>query len=385
MSWSATLAALESTHTLLNALAEKVDEPTLRAQHHPDLSPLGWHLGHCVYIECLWLHERVRGDDRVTAPLAALYTPPHTPKPQRGRLLPPRDALLEWSRSLQTFNRDWLANLQPPLSDHELFADGYLPRFLLQHHSQHYETMLMVLTERALAAHPAPPAVREPLQGRPPSIGSRRVPGGRYRVGGERPEAFDNELPAHHVALEPFDIAARPVSNAEYLGFMEAGGYDQPQWWNEAGWAWRRVSDCTAPNHWRGDDDGHWYGVGVHGACPLAPDEPVAGLNHYEASAYAAWAGARLPHEYQWEAACRLGLLEDTGRVWEWCANTFHPYEGFEHFPYPEYSTPWFDGNHFVLRGASPHTRPAVKRPSFRNFYEPDKRHIFAGLRLVYP
>ncbi|HKJ09285.1 MAG TPA: SUMF1/EgtB/PvdO family nonheme iron enzyme, partial [Gammaproteobacteria bacterium] len=112
--------------------------------------------------------------------------------------------------------------------------------------------------------------------------------------------------------------------------------------------------------------------------------EPVLGINHHEASAYAAWAGAQLPHEYQWEAACRLGLLEHTGRAWEWCANTFHPYEGFESFPYREYSTPWLGGDHYTLKGGSLHTRPPVKRASFRNFYEPDKRHIFAGLRLVY-
>jgi iron(II)-dependent oxidoreductase len=123
----------------------------------------------------------------------------------------------------------------------------------------------------------------------------------------------------------------------------------------------------------------------MRGHYPLSADQPVAGISHYEARAFAAWAGARLAHEYQWEVAQRLGLLEQTGRVWEWCENRFHPYPGFRPFPYPEYSQPWFDGRHYSLRGGSVHTRPAVRRASFRNFFEADKRHIFAGLRLVFP
>ncbi len=375
---------LEITHELLSALAGSVDDADCRAQHHPDLSPLGWHLGHCVYVECYWLHEQVRGDDTVTAPLARLYTPPHTPKPERGRLLPPQAELLAWANELYAFNRSYLANLPAGLADHPLFEDGYLQGFLLQHHSQHYETMLMVLTQRALAAAPEDFPVHTPLRPSQPVRESRQVRAGHYRIGGRRPEAFDNELPAQRAELGSFEIATRPISNAEYLAFMEAGGYQDARWWSAPGWAWREASGITHPDHWRRNRRGEWFGIAARGPYELAADEPVLGINHYEASACAEWAGGQLPHEYQWETACRLGLLEQSGRAWEWCANTFHPYEGFEPFPYREYSTPWLGGDHYTLKGGSLHTRPAVKRASFRNFYEPDKRHIFAGLRVVY-
>ena len=108
------------------------------------------------------------------------------------------------------------------------------------------------------------------------------------------------------------------------------------------------------------------------------------GISFHEAQAFSHWARARLPHEHEWEAAVKSEQLHNTGQVWEWCANTFHPYQGFSAFPYDEYSKPWFDDNHYVLRGASRHTRPEIRRASFRNFFNPDKRHIFAGLRLVF-
>jgi iron(II)-dependent oxidoreductase len=131
----------------------------------------------------------------------------------------------------------------------------------------------------------------------------------------------------------------------------------------------------------------------VCGAYDLPGDAAVSGISYYEAQAYVQWlkqtrpdsfADVRLPHEYEWEIARRLQLLEDCGQAWEWCSNTFHPYPGFQAFPYDRYSKAWFDGNHFTLRGGSLQTRPAIKRPAFRNFYNADKRHIFAGLRLAY-
>jgi iron(II)-dependent oxidoreductase len=333
----ALLKELGQTQSLLLALAEQADEATLRSQYHPDLSPLGWHLGHCVFIECLWLHEEVRGDNSVTQPITDFYTPPRTPKPERGKRLPPKDIFLNWARELQAFNLHYLRNLRPEWRGHPLFQDDYILHFLVQHNSQHYETMLMVLTQKALTEHQANAEALQGLQGlqaQAPTPEPVEVPAGHYRVGGRRPSAYDNEVPPQRAELGPFAISRHPVSNAEYLAFIEDGGYQRKELWGEDGWNWCR--------------------------------------------------GARLPHEYQWEAACRLALLEQTGRVWEWCDNTFHPYLGFTPFPYPEYSQPWFDEQHYSLRGGSIHTRPVIKRPSFRNFFTPDKRHIFAGLRLVF-
>jgi formylglycine-generating enzyme required for sulfatase activity len=133
--------------------------------------------------------------------------------------------------------------------------------------------------------------------------------------------------------------------------------------------------------------------MGLEGPHALQADAPVYGVNYYEASAYTTWlrqsgsvifSGVRLPHEYEWEAAAQLEVLDRRGEAWEWCGNTFHPYPGFTAFPYDGYSQAWFDGNHFVLRGGSLHTRPPIGRSTFRNFYNPDKRHIFSGLRVVF-
>jgi len=375
---------LGQSQALLVALAEDVDEKTFRSQYHPDLSPLGWHLGHCVYTECLWLHETLRGDGSVTEPIADLYTPPHTPKNERGKLLPPRQALLEWARELQAFNLHYLHNLRPQWRNHALLEDNYLIHFLIQHNSQHYETMLMVLTQKALKEHQPDAGSHRTLQAAELKTELINIPAGHYRIGGCRPVAYDNEIPPQRAELGAYAISRTPVSNAEYLAFIEDAGYQRREFWQDGGWSWREENGTGSPDHWRKTDTGDWCAIGMNGSYNLAGSEPVSGINYYEASAFALWAKARLPHEYQWEAACRIGLLEQTGRVWEWCNNSFHPYQGFTAFPYPEYSQSWLDGKHFSLRGGSLYTRPAIKRPSFRNFYLADKRHIFAGLRLVY-
>ncbi len=383
MSTDALITELGHAQALLVALAEDADPATFRSQYHPDLSPLGWHLGHCIYTECLWLHEKLRGDDSVTSPIADLYTPPRTPKPERGKRLPPQPALLAWATELQAFNLHYLRKLRPQWQQHTLLEDDYLIHFLIQHNSQHYETMLMILNQKALHEHGVPDTPHQPLQASVLQPELADIPAGHYRIGGQRPVACDNELPPQQADLGPFSISRTPVSNSEYLAFMEDGGYRRPELWDDEGWRWQQAHGITSPDHWR-QENGGWYAVGMKGSYDLAEREPVSGLSHHEAQAFARWANARLPHEYQWEAACRIGLLEQTGRVWEWCSNPFHAYEGFTPFPYDEYSLPWLDGRHFSLRGGSLHTRPAIKRPSFRNFFLADKRHIFAGLRLVY-
>lgn len=384
MTAPATLNQLSAMQNLLVALVEAGDDSVCRGQYHPDLSPLGWHLGHCVYTETYWLQEVVHGDASRSAPYRTLYTPELTPRAQRGPQLPPRNALLDWAANQQSDNLMRLANLTPPHSSHALLVDDYLPLFLLQHHALHYESMLMVLSQRALRETYPDYRVRTPLIATPGTTATHTVPAGHYRIGGTAPLAFDNELPPQHAELGEFHIAAQPLSNSEYLTFMESDGYTDARHWSDAGWAWRRQHDINHPDHWRRDADGAWYGVGTNGPYDLAADAPVQGVNHYEASACAAWAGARLPHEFQWEAAFRANFITDTGRVWEWCANSFHPYQGFKAFPGEAGSTPKFDGANFSLRGACIHTRPELRRASFRNCHTADQRHVFAGLRLVY-
>ena len=378
------LSELRMAQDLVSALAEDIDDATFRQQYHPDLSPLGWHLGHCTFIECYWLQEVIQGDDRFTAPVADLYTPPRTPKPERGKRLPPYAALIEWVRTLQSLNIDGLSNPPPSVRNHPLMKDDRLVHFLIQHYSLHYETMLMVLTRRALLNDTGEFRVHTPLTPRPVKPDSCDIPAGHYKVGGQAPTACDNALPVQLASLGPCSISRQPVSNGEYLAFMDDAGYENRALWSDAGWQWRQQAGANSPEHWRRNGKDQWYGIGNRGPYALTGDDVLHGVSWYEAQAVAKWANARLPHEHQWEVACRLHQLEQTGRAWEWCDNAFYPYEGFKPFPYDEYSTPWFDNNHYTLRGGSLHTRPAIRRASFRNFYSPDKRHVFAGLRLVF-
>lgn len=367
----------------LLAFARRFDDADLRRQPDALLSPLGWHLRHCVFIECLWICEIVGGDDRLTRPLRTDCIPELAPKPTRGARLPPRDALLAWAETEMAANLRRLGRLPAGDTGNRLLDDGYLGDFLADHHAQHLETMAMVATALALARAPDRPR-------RPGLTANGRagpdfvtVDGGRIGIGTAHGFAFDNERPARTVDLDAFTIARRPVSNGDYARFIADGGYREPSYWSPAGWHWRRTAGISAPYHWRRAVDGGWVGVGIDGVETLAADEPVSGINRYEAGACARWAGAALPHEYQWEAARRAQAIADHGHAWEWCANDFHPYPGFRPFTYRAYSQSWFDHRHVVLRGASRHTHPRIARPGFRNYYSPHCRHIFAGLRLI--
>ena len=384
MSSDTLLDELRIAQSLVAGLTEDLNEADWRRQAHPDLSPPGWHLGHCAFIETYWLQEVLLGDDRYTAPVADLYTPPRTPKSERGKQLPPPAALASWAAQLQSVNAALLQDPPAGVSGHPLLQDDYLLHFLVQHYSQHYETLVMILTQQSLATDPGDFSVDQPLEAIIDKPETAHIDAGHYKVGGTAPVAYDNESPAQQATLGPYSIAVQPVTNSGYLAFMEAGGYDNPALWDAPGRQWLQDTGATAPDHWRRNPAGHWYGIGSRGAYALTGNDVLHGICRHEAQACARWANARLPHEHQWEVACRLHRLEQTGRAWEWCDNPFYPYAGFRPFPYEEYSAPWFDGNHYSLRGSSLHTRPAIRRPGFRNFYQPDKRHVFAGLRLVY-
>ena len=338
-----------------------LDDAACRARWHPALSPIGWHLRHCVFVEALWIRERVLGDDRLTAPLAASCLPERAPKDLRAEALPPRRALVGWARTVMAENRALLKTApRCPLT-----ANGYLRAFLAAHLAQHLETVRLALAARRLAG--AAHRVARPLRPSRPAPRWRAVPAGGGVVGadgGGRRFVYDNEAPAFRVRSGAFGIAAAPVDNAAWLAFMEAEG-------------------AAAPFGWRRDPAGAWFGVGADGSFDLPPGAPVAGISHPEARAFARWAGARLPHEYEWELAARHGVLEGVGAVWEWCANAFHPYPGFRWRPYREYSTPWFGSRHAVLRGAGRYAERENRRASFRNFHPPESRHIAAGLRLA--
>lgn len=377
---------LKQVHTALLDCVAGLRSSELRKQYHPDLSPLGWHLGHVAYIGQYWLDEVILDDDDKTSGKDAQFLPERIDKKSRKKLagIDDLDALEHMYRDIEAT----LLALQTNKQAHQLMNDDYIGWFLVQHAAQHHETMHMVLQQRQLILHDDETLHDVDMAGlstsEPPAIPSLQVEKGSYPIGSHDVLAYDNECPGHDAQIETFLIAPRPVSNAQYLGFIDVGGYSERRYWSDAGWQWKTSHGVVAPQHWH-HVSGKWIQSTPFGFDSLEPDDAVIGLAWHEAEAFARYAGARLPHENEWEIVMSLHpeLDSSTGGGWEWCSNTLYPYDGFQAFPYERYSQPWFDGCHYVMRGAGPYTNTLVRRPSFRNFYLADKRYAFSGLRLA--
>lgn len=373
---------LEQSHNHLLEFTIDLPDSMLRQQYHADLSPLGWHLGHTAFIERYWIDEVLLGQFEQTKPLHELYFPEQNHKPGRSEALPDKDSLMAFVLDSYANSLEKLPRLMQEETDDPMLAHGYLALFLIQHNYQHREIMMQILQRIRMGEQPDI-ANAEPITPRPPVMPTIRLPAMQGPIGAEdKIIAYDNELPVHEVRLPAYQIATEAVSNAEFLYFMQQGGYGNASLWSQDGWTWQQVAQVNAPYHWRENDYGAWYEVTPTGARNLVADDAVTGINYYEAEAFARFAGCRLPHETEWETAARAEGFR-FGKAWEWCRNSFYPYPGFKAYPYDNYSKTWFDGNHITLRGASAYTHALLKRPSFRNFYTPEKRHVFAGLRLA--
>lgn len=329
------------------SLVAHLDEERLNAPLGPIMSPLSWDLGHMAAYEDLWLNQRAAGRELLRDDLAALYDAFETPRAVRGDLEFLRgDALLEYMAAVRA------RALEAPA------GDGDLHELVIRHELQHTETMLQAMTLGGLL----PPS----FSGPPPVDGSGlemvEIAEGPFELGTDGEGfAYDNERPRHTASTERFTIARTPVTNATWAQWAETG-YATREHWSEAGWAWRTEQ-----------------GVEGHDGGP--PNSPVMHVSFHEAEAFATAHDARLPTEAEWEKAAPQ--LEGVGAVWEWTSSFFTAYPGFRAHPYREYSEVFFGDGYRVLRGGSCATHPRVASNQFRNWDLPERRQLFAGVRIA--
>lgn len=396
-------------------LIDDLDDEQLLGPRLALVNPLLWEIGHVAWFQEKWVLRHARRRPPLRADSDALYDSATVPHDTRWDLpLPSRADTLAYMRRVEERILEELERREP---DPE---EAYFIQLSVFHEDMHAEAFTMT---RQTLAYPRPRCLRaesdEPrgatLGGLP---GDATISGGTLLLGA-RPEegfVFDNEKWAHAVTLAPFAIARAPVTQAEFAVFVEDGGYRRPELWSAEGWRWR-VEQAEQPVYWRREGIGSWQRRDFDRWLPLEAHHPMIHVNWHEAEAYCRWCGRRLPTEAEWEAAAAkrhypwgdeapdktranldgrasgcvevsafpagdslFGCRQMLGNVWEWTASDFRPYPGFVVDPYKEYSAPWFD-THKVLRGGSWATRGRMLRNTWRNFYRPERRDVYAGFR----
>jgi len=371
-------------HTL--SLIAPLAPEDMVVQSMPDASPVKWHLAHTTWFFETFLLKDQPGYQVFDPSYAYLFNSyyealgPRQPRAQRGLLTrPPLGNILAY-RAHADAGMARLLQSDPPAQTEALIRLG------IAHEEQHQELILMDVLH-LLAQSPLKPAYDKAFPadtgGRPGHFQLR--PGGLVEIGHKDSGfAFDNESPRHRTWLEPFEISDRLVTNGEWLAFMADDGYSRPDLWLSDGWAQVQAQAWTAPLYWQSDGDG-WQEMSLRGPQALAADAPVTHVSYYEADAYARWAGARLPTEAEWEAAASDGVLDQVDdAAWQWTGSAYLPYPGFQPGAgaVGEYNGKFMSGQ-MVLRGGSGFTPAGHSRPTYRNFFQPEKRWMRSGVRLA--
>ncbi|MEV2275193.1 ergothioneine biosynthesis protein EgtB [Nocardiopsis sp. NPDC049922] len=429
---------LERSRRRSNGLTlDALNDDGLLAQHSKLMSPLVWDLAHIGNYEEQWLLRAAGGRESLRPDIDHLYDAFENPRADRVTLplLTPEEAA-DYNDRVRRQVLDVLdaVDLSPAVprqrdgsdAHRALLDSGFVFHMVIQHEHQHDETMLA--THQLRKGEPVlldASGDVAPLS--PPDAPEVLVPAGPFTMGAvDDPWAYDNERPAHTVDLPAFWIDTRLVTNAEYLRFMDDGGYQTRHWWSREGWEWRQRRNAVSPAFWT--REGQEWSRRRFGRHEMVPsEEPVQHVSFHEARAYARWAGKRLPTEAEWEKAARfdpgagrstrypwgdeepeprhanlgqrrlgpspagrhpdgaspLGVQQLIGDVWEWTSTTFDGYPGFRAFPYREYSEAFFDEGYKVLRGGSWATHPTAVRSTFRNWDHPIRRQIFSGFRCA--
>ncbi|MBM3633728.1 MAG: ergothioneine biosynthesis protein EgtB [Actinobacteria bacterium] len=429
-----------STAQVLSARLEEVRDRTLGlmaplddewAGRTPDpiMSPPAWDLAHIAAYEELWLVTRLSEQRPLHPDLQATYDAFETPRAVRGeiRILDGRESR-EYMQAVRRAALEVMRHADMSPDGPELTAGGFVWDMVAQHEAQHDETLLQTLQLM-------PPGAYSPCVG--------ALPPGDDRIGGPEPVhiaggtvvmgahgacgALDCEKPAHVRDVAPFRLDRNPVTIGRHLEFMRDGGYHDERLWSPGGWAWRQGEGVEAPLHWQPDGAGGWARTWFGCTEDVDPAEILCHVSFHEAEAHARWAGGRLPTEHEWEFAARhdpaspddawapwgnarhdgranlgqvsfrpsragaypdgvapTGCAHMMGDVWEWTSTEFDAYPGFRAFPYREYAEPFFRDGYRVLRGGSWATQSVAARTTFRNWDLPQRRQIFAGVRVAW-
>lgn len=394
-------------------LGRRLSDADATPQSMPDASPAKWHLAHTT-----WFFETM-----VLAPFLPNYRCFDTsfnflfnsyynsigerqPRPKRGLITRPSLEEIYGYREHVDAGITRLLESRPARAARELIELGC-------HHEQQHQELLLTDILHLFAQSPLRPAYKsaEPLAVEPNGCDTLKFidfAGGVVELGHDGEGfAFDCEGPRHKALVEPFRLADRLVTNKEWMEFIADGGYRNPLLWLSEGWARRQSEGWTAPLYWEDRGEGEYWTMTLRGAQPVDPAAPVCHVSYFEADAFATWAGRRLPTEFEWEQATKdlplSGNLLDSerlrprpaplatnqlrqiyGDVWEWTRSAFSPYPRFRPVEgaVGEYNGKFMCGQ-FVLRGGSCVTPPGHVRPTYRNFFPPDARWQFSGLRLA--
>jgi ergothioneine biosynthesis protein EgtB len=364
-------------------LAARLSPEDCQVQSMPDASPVKWHLAHTTWFFETVILSGIKGYRPFDPHYAYLFNSyyeilgPRHPRAARGLLTRPSlEEVLAYRHHVDAA----MAEVGP----------GREVEILLGlHHEQQHQELILTDIKHAFFCNPLLPAygARQKTREAAP-LEWIAHDGGVVEIGHDgNGFAFDNEGPRHNVMLRPFRLASRAVSCGEYLAFVEDGGYRRPEFWLSDGWALAQSEGWDAPLYWLRDDDGHRSVFTLDGVQPFDANAPLAHVNFFEAAAFAAWAGKRLPTEFEWEATATAVAWRDNfhhGDVWEWTRSSYDPYPGFKPFDgvTAEYNGKFMVGQ-MVLRGGSCATPPGHVRASYRNFFPPSTRWQFSGIRLA--
>ncbi|MGI9602885.1 MAG: selenoneine synthase SenA [Acidimicrobiales bacterium] len=411
----------DATESLLDTVSDLDDDDSRwMAPYATIINPAIWEIAHAAWFAEWFVLRRLHGAAPLMADVDARYDSAAVPHITRWQLAYPDP------ETTRTYVRDVGAALADRVkNDQGLDSTAYYALYAVMHHDAHTEAL--TYTRQTLGWSSPPELVREEHAAVPVSTGDLGVDGGRLLLGASRRQPFvmDNERWAHPVDVAPFSMATTTVTMSQFADFVADGGYQRADLWSSQGWAWRQQVEAAMPVYWRAGDDGFEHRCFDRWR-PVADDADLAmvHVNWWEADAWCRWAGRRLPREAEWELAATTGAdgvkqwwypwgerdpvvtdaaLDGTsggvlpvgskpdgdgpwghrqliGNVWEWTATTFEPYPHFEPDAYRDNSEPWFHTRK-VLRGGSWATRSRYVRSTFRNYFEPDRRDVFAGFR----